>query len=73
MTMIVVGMIVMGMGRMSIGAMAMCVVMVMVELVAAGVARMRAPQGDQPGKDRAAQRQENQSLDQSSALSSGMI
>ena len=61
---IVMGVIVMGVRCVRV-AVAMRVVMVMVELVAAGVARMRARQGDQPGKDRADQRQENKSLDHS--------
>ena len=71
-TMIIMAVIVMGMRRMRAGV-AMRVVVVMVELVAAGVARMRARQGNQPGKDRADQRQENESLDHSSALLDGMI
>ena len=57
---VIVGMIVMGIRRMGIGAVR---VVVMLDRVAARVARMRAEDGDQPGENRADQRQKDDCLD----------
>jgi hypothetical protein len=53
-------MVVMGFRRMGIGAVA---VVVMLDLIAAGVARMRTGDGDRARDDGADQRQENNCLD----------
>jgi hypothetical protein len=62
----VVAMIVMGRGRVRVAGMP---VVVMFELVAARVARMRPEQRDQAGQNGAQQRQEDNRLNHSCALS----
>ena len=60
MAVIVGGMIVMGIRRMGIGAMR---VVMMLDRIAARIARMRAEDRDQAGENRADQRQKDDCLD----------
>ena len=55
-----IGVFIMGVSRMRIGAVRIVVVL---DLVAAGIAPMRTDDRDQPGKHRADQRQKNDCLD----------
>jgi hypothetical protein len=64
MAMVVMGMVVMGMRRMRVIA-----VIVMLDLIAARVARMRPEQRDQAGQDGAQQRQKDDCLNHGGALS----
>ena len=57
---VIVGVIVMGIRRMGIGAMR---VVMMLDRVAARIARMRAEDRDQAGENRADQRQKDDCLD----------